>query len=166
MVADTVCDSISPDEDSQMSVTATVTYTAPQFLGSHLAGTTLSSTSSGHVSLHVSCSSTAVTACNDKFGVYTATGTLPLSGTAHRAHPAVLLGTATYTVGSGATDAEHLKLNASGRARLAAGHFSARILITASDDGGRKATTDTHVTIKKAAAPHHASLLASLLSLL
>jgi PKD repeat protein len=134
----------------------------PTFLGSTPASTTLTATSSGKITLNVACSSTAVTSCQDTVDLYSATGTLPTTASAHHVKKGTLLGRVTFTVTSGATATEILALNSAGRKLLKKNkHFSARALITATDGADRTVTQTTSVTVKHAAKrPHQASLSA------
>lgn len=138
--------------------TATITHTVdviPAFTGSTLAATTLPATKQGKVTLDLECSSTAVTTCADTVDLYTTAGTLPATASKkHKTATLKLLGRASYTIPSGGTAEETIKLDAAGRSMLHAHRkFSARILITATDAYDRTSTTPATVTVERHAPP-------------
>ena len=138
----------------------TVTVLAP-FPGSTLAGTALSATSKGRVTLDVQCPVSAATSCQDTVDLYSATGTLPTTASAHHAKQSTRLGSAGFTITSGGTVVEHITLDSAGKALLKRKHFSARALISATDGASRTATTTAQVTVKLAAkSTHHTPLSA------
>jgi PKD repeat protein len=139
--------------------------TPPDFLGVSLAGTRLSATANGKVTLKLACSSTATTSCRGKVALFSASGATPKSAAAHHHTKATRLGSASFTVASGETATEQIALGATGRGLLTEKHFSARALITATDGANRTVTTAVAVTVKLAVkSTHHAPLRASSLS--
>ena len=139
-----------------LSPTPTPTPTTPAattpFLGSSLEATTLTASTKGVVTLDLVCSSTATTSCNVNVVLYGAAGKTPTTASAHHPKPAVRLGGASFTVTSGGTGVEQIPLNAKGR-KLLRKHrrFSARVLLSATDQGGRSVTTLTAVKVKRVA---------------
>jgi PKD repeat protein len=149
----TVTLTITDSDDNTNTTSEAVEVAAPappRFLGSTLATTKLATTRQGSVTLSLACSDTAVSSCTDAVALYGTGGPLPTAAFAAKS-----LGSATFTIASGATATEHLMLDATGR-KLIRKHalVPARLLLTASDGAQRTITRTTDVSLKRIAAKH------------